>query len=102
MRCRYPQALRRRRHSAMCPRSQPVRLNRISSRPVRAVAAAQRGRVRAVPRVRVPVVLRVRVRVVLLAQRAHRPVARRTFPAAVAPDVAAVAAFPAAAGVPVR
>ena len=72
----------------MCPHSQPVQLNGISSRRVRVVPAAQRARVR--------VVLRV-----LLAQRAHGPAARRTSPVARAAGVEA-AASPAAAGVPVQ
>ena len=75
----------------MCPHSQPVRLNGISSRRVRAVAAAQRARVRVV-------LLRRRV---LLAQRAHGPAARRTSPVAGAAGVEA-AASPAAAGVAVH
>ena len=83
LRCRYPQAFRR--HRVMCPHSQPVRLNGISSRRVRAAAAA----------------LRVRVRVVLVAQRAHGPAARRTSPVAGAAGVEA-AASPAAAGVAVH
>ena len=76
----------------MCPHSQPVRLNGISSRRVRAVPAAQRVRVRVVLRVllaRLP------------AQRAHGPAARRTSPVAGAAGVEA-AASPAAAGVAVH
>jgi hypothetical protein len=75
----------------MCPHSQPVRLNGISSRRVRAVAAALLVRVRVVLRV-----LRV-----LLAPRAHGPAARRTSPVAGAAGVEA-AASPAAAGVAVH
>ena len=69
----------------MCPHRQPLRLNGISTRLVRAVAAALRVRVR--------VVLRA-----LLAQGAHGPAARRTSPVAGAAGVAA-AASRAAAGV---
>ena len=86
MLCRYPQAFCR--HRVMCPHSQPVRLNGISIRRVRAVPAARRVRVR--------VVLRV-----LLARRAHGPAARRTFPVAGAAHVAA-ADSPAAAAVAAR
>ena len=82
----------------MCPHSQPVRPNGISSRRVRAVAAAQRVRVRVVLRVRVPLVL---LRLLRVAQRAHGPAARRTSPVAGAAGVEA-AASPAAAGVAVH
>jgi hypothetical protein len=83
----------------MCPHSQPVRLNRISSRPVRAVAAARRVRVRVVLRVAVRAAL-LALRV-LLAPRAQRQAAHRTSPGAGAAGVAA-AASPAAAGVVVH
>ena len=88
----------------MCPHSQPVRLNRISSRPVRAAAAAGRVGVRVgVPAARLALLAQQALlgRGVLLAQRVQGPAARRTFPVAEGAHVAA-ADSPAAAGVVVH
>jgi hypothetical protein len=83
----------------MCPRSQPVRLNRTSSHPVRAVAAA-RVRVVRLAGVRVGLLVHVRGEIrVLLAPRGHRPAARRPSPVGVAAAHVAAADSPAAAGV---
>ncbi len=89
----------------MCPHSQPVRLNRISSRLVRAVAAAPRVGVRVVRLAGVRVGLLVHVRRglrVLLAPRGHRPAARRPSPVGVAAAHVAAADSPAAAAVAVH